>query len=323
MIRKTLILVSVVVLLGGGILLAAAVFSPDSVVPVDAAPSMAPGGTFDVDIRSLTTELERLPESERLDQLRDWALYALVNRLQENPNAVAEALYRVPPLRLAYLSEPFMFDYGPGRRAVLGDRTVVLVDKIDRDQTATIGRTADRLRMETGEKPKLLEVYQFDWDLSAGKLTVERLPDLTGDQVFGSQYGYVERTVAGRETFTEWLAAVDDLTYVEDREGTGVILGGRRFPGSRTLNLSVEDVAALYQAGEELKKGQAELDSALEAKRQELQSQLDAKQRAGRFRDYGSSSVRDWQKANDRLAQLMREMDDAQRDGSLGGHGLL
>ncbi len=201
-----------------------------------------------VDIHELVPSLRPMPQKEREDQLRDWALYGLLMHLGLSEDALARTTHEIAPVRLPYLEELFAFEYGRGRRAILSDeRVLLLYERDDPDPQATLGRLADRVRMEMGSVPKSFELYSFSADVTHGELHVEPKEVLPGQTLFSELYGYHEVVVADREAMGRWLDSVDDVTYVAQVDG-GIKLGGRRFDKSRTRGATLEDVAALYQA---------------------------------------------------------------------------
>ncbi|WNG48455.1 hypothetical protein F0U60_33285 [Archangium minus] len=238
----------------------AQVSSPKS-VPSQGA---LPGTRFTLDIHELIGVLRDLPERDGRDQLQDWALYGVLNHQGLQGEALVKATYETYPLRLPYLEEMFTFAHGPGRRAILDEKTVVLVyEKSERDPTAVLGRLADQVRMELGEKPALFQVFAFEADVPRGVLHVERMPDLKAQDAYGPAYGYHEAVIGGPEDFMAWLSSIDDVTFARYEDPGGLTLGGRRFPNSRTRNVTVEDVAALYQAHDALEEERAALEQQL------------------------------------------------------------
>src|SRR5207245_1373217 len=98
-----------------------------------------------------------------------------------------------------------------------------------------------------------VRIFAFETDLPDGEIRVTPRADRDGADLFKAEFGYVEATVRSLDEFTAWLGAVDDVTHVALAPDEGVALGGRRFPSARTPGLTVDDVAALYQAHTGLK----------------------------------------------------------------------
>ena len=203
---------------------------------------------FEIDISDLVINLRGKPQKEIEDQLRDWAVYGTLIELGVDKDELGKATFKTAPVRLPYLEQAFTFDYGRGRRALLGDRQAVLFhDADDPDPTATLGRLADKVRMETGEMPERFHVLAITPDLATSTIQIVREPDVEGTAMFGSQYGYVERSAVNLGELQAWLAEIDDVTYAGVR-GSVLYLGGRRAAKSRTKNVTVDDIAALLQA---------------------------------------------------------------------------
>jgi hypothetical protein len=229
-----------------------------------------PGTRFTLDIHELTGLLRDMPDRDGRDQLQDWALYGVLSYQGLQDEALVKATYETYPVRLPYLEEMFTFAHGPGRRAILDEKTVVLVyEKSERDPTAVLGRLADQVRMELGEKPQRFQVFAFEADVPRGVLHVERMPDLKAEDVYGPAFGYHEAVIGGPGDFQAWLDSIDDVTFARDDDQT-LTLGGRRFPNSRTRNVTVEDVATLFQAQGALEEARTDLEARLRLRMERL-----------------------------------------------------
>jgi hypothetical protein len=208
--------------------------------------------------------VHELGAREQAEQARDWAVVGTLSRLGATALQLAQATYQAPPARLAYLDELYAFEYGRGRRAYFGNRVLLFRDRTDPDPQVTIGRLADRVRMESGEVPRSVELYVIDDQRDQGVIGIERAADLTRDELFSPAYGYVEREVHDLDELAAWLAAVDDLTSTRPTSH-GLVLGGRRFAGNRTAGLDIDDVAAIYQAHQLLAQRKADALAELRA----------------------------------------------------------
>jgi hypothetical protein len=218
------------------------------------ATSAAPGPDVGVSVGSafvveppMAHYLRDLDQREQHEQVRDWAVIATVARLGATPAQAAAATGELPPARLPYFDELYTFEYGRGRRAYLGNRVLLFRDADDPDPQATIGRLADRVRMENGEIPAKVEIYLVHDQRDEGTIQVERAADVAGAKLFSAAYGYVEGTADSVSALTAWLAKADDLAFTRIDHGR-VTLGGRRFAKTPAQGLTTEDVAALYQA---------------------------------------------------------------------------
>lgn len=228
----------------------------------DPAPqAVAVGASFAVE-PPMADYVHELDPREQREQIRDWAVLGTLTRTGATVAQLAAATYQMPPARLPYLDELYAFEYGRGRRAYLASRVLLFRDRDDPDPQATLGRLADRVRMESGEVPKVVELYLVDDQRDLGTIRVERAADLTREQLFSDAYGYVEGEAHTLAELSAWLNRVDDLTYARLTWDGHLHLGGRRFAATRTENIEIGDVAAIYQSQKDL--DQRRLDSLVE-----------------------------------------------------------
>ncbi|MCC7137910.1 MAG: hypothetical protein IT460_05710 [Planctomycetes bacterium] len=223
-----------------------------------------PGGTFEIDVSRSIPDLDRLPLGERREQLADWVAYAVLARAGLSPTELRDATYDRLPVRGLGFDDAVNVDYGWGRRVVLPDDSVLLVRSArDPRPEATVARLADQVRMERGAVPSSFAILVYETDLDRGTIRVRREADVSGDAMFSEAHGYHERVVADAADLAAFLAKVDDLTHVRraaDPTGGAIVVGGRRIASAPTAGLSLDDVAALYQAHAELKRRRERID---------------------------------------------------------------
>lgn len=222
------------------------------IAPVAAEPGGSGGGApavgdhFTVEVDDARV-LASLSHSEVAEQLRDWAVIATLARVGGTAPRLAGSLYELPPARLPYLDELYAFDYGPARRAYIGDRVLIFHDADDPAPVITLARSADRVRRETGAIPGTVELYGIHIDRDTAAIEVVREADIAGASLFSDRYGYHEATISDPDGLAQWLSQVDDLVYA-NIQSQRLTLGGRRFAQDPGKNLALEDVAALYVA---------------------------------------------------------------------------
>jgi hypothetical protein len=238
--------------LRAGIALLVALLVTSEILPARAAPgggasNLAVGESFVV-VPPTAEYVAKLDPRERDEQSRDWAVLATVARLTSSSTQAASATYELPPARLPYMDQLYELEHGRSRRVYLGKRVLFFRDLDDPDPQATLGRLADRARMENGELPARLELYLIDDRRDDGEIVVARAPDLKARELFSPAFGYVEANVSNFEQLGAWLGRVDDVSFARISPRGGLLLGGRRFAKTRTENVTAEDVAALYQA---------------------------------------------------------------------------
>jgi hypothetical protein len=191
--------------------------------------------------------LDQLDDRERREQMRDWAVLATLAHEGATPEQTAAATYQMPAARLPYLDELYTFTYGRGRRAYFGQRLLLFVDADDPDRMATIGRLADQVRMELGEPPSNAEIYVVEDQRNTGTLRITFDVSVPGTRLFSADYGYVSTEVSAPDELAAWLSRIDDLSQIQI-EPDKLVVGGRRFAASRTEGVTIDDIAALYQA---------------------------------------------------------------------------
>ncbi|MFT3770173.1 MAG: hypothetical protein QM820_32490 [Minicystis sp.] len=238
--------------------------------------------SFKIDIRDMAFHLRDKPQKEVNDQIRDWAVYGTLLQMGVGDEVLTRATFETAPVRFPYLEEAFIFDYGRGRRALLDKEVLLFFDHDDRDPTATLGRMADKVRMETGEIPSSFQVFEITPDLGRSEIRVDRRPAVAGTEMFGAAYGYVERPIKDLASFTALLDSIDDVTFAGVKDHV-LHLGGRRFPKTRTLGVTVEDVAALLQAHESIAAKKRRIDEAVAAINAEYQAEMQARALSKRF----------------------------------------
>lgn len=212
-----------------------------------------PGGVIEVDLGTLHELLPQLAADVRSEQLADWAVYATLLSSGLPTAAIRDATYDKVPFRSAEFEEVASLEYGPGRRLVLDDESVWLFFREgDLQRRVTLGRLADQVRMELGHLPRRVLVFRVQAAEDSPHMRIAREPDLSPAQLFSAEYGYVERVVTNRAEMQDLLDRIDDLTHAKLLDGQRVELGGRRFDEARTLSVTLNDIAALYQAHMEL-----------------------------------------------------------------------
>lgn len=213
------------------------------------APDLA---RFRIDFGSAGSELDGRSSGDVQEQLRDWSVVGTLLRARVDLDALRLSTWRSAAVRRPYLEDSFLFEYGRGRSAILDeDHVLLFYEKQDRDQQATLARTAETVRQRTGQIPAHFLLFETEFDLPNGRVLVERKSEVPGATLFGEAYGYVERPVRTLTDFRSWLAAIDDVTLAEHRDGV-LVLGGRRHERSRTANVDDEDVAVLVHGQQEL-----------------------------------------------------------------------
>jgi hypothetical protein len=186
---------------------------------------------------------------EKRNQMRDWVLYTIMSDTGLDPGALRKALYDVPPMRSRYLEGVAHFDYSETRSRSIGNGEVVaIVPK------STAGRRndnladiADREFKNTGQRPRLVHVFEYQLSEDTASARVLRQETLEGSRLFTADYGYLEAPVQDRAEFVQFMGSVDELLGARFNSGV-LYLSGRKRLGSKYRGLRVEDTAALWQS---------------------------------------------------------------------------
>jgi hypothetical protein len=246
---------------------------------------------------------------EQDDQRRDWLLFSIMGDCGLTVDEINRALYDVPPIRHGYLRPVARFDYGVTRSCCIGDREIIALipDSSPEEQRTYLARIFDEHRKNLGQAPKRLHV--FTYSLAAGSTaTVTRQETLPGDIFFDEAHGYHEATVASQAALEEFLQKTDDLVFAQV-SGDGLLLAGRKLPNAAARNVTVEDVAAIWQAEQKIH----ESWSAIENKWKERWADFDAqwKQREREFNAKRRGPAFERSLRNQTFAQLQAEYDAA------------
>lgn len=216
--------------------------------PHSGSPSLrAPGDSLVLDVSRAVAALDSVRVDERWEQVADWAVYGALLASPLSSVELRDAMYDKVPLRVPGIEAAANLDHGPGRRVIHKDGATWLFYGAHARRTATLARLADQVRMELGMIPDRFAVFSIESDLNSGAITVRREADVDGATLFSATYGYVLDTAHSVADVERWVGAADDLTHVRMLPN-GVELGGRRHEGSRTTGITMEDLAALYQA---------------------------------------------------------------------------
>ena len=234
----------------------------------ESATHSAPFARFPIgEARSVTFEPgELLAEADvlqRRNQYRDWLLYLVVADAAPSQEALLAALHDIPPLRRMSLTSIASYDYTETRSRLIADGTVLaLVPAAADDATrrAQLARIADEHYKNTGQRPATVVPFAYSLDDRGPGATLVRLGNVSGDDLFSAAYGFLSTTVASISDLERFLAASDDLTAVELTD-SGLRMAGRSYADHHVPKMTLDDVAALWQADRKLSPRRAELSA--------------------------------------------------------------
>jgi hypothetical protein len=216
----------------------------------------------------------RLTERERLDQLRDWMLFTVASDSGLTTEQLNQALFDVPTVRHGYLRAVANFEYGQSRASPLGGgRVLALVPAGPEAQRKDhLARIADEYRKNTGQKPELALVFEYELSEDGASAAVTRRESVTGAELFSAAYGYHQARVEDVAGLRQFLQQAPNIVCVSRDQGDSLRLEGRQRLASPYRGIRAEDVAALWQAQDTLVRERSRFDRKWKAAEEQFQS---------------------------------------------------
>ncbi|PAX59656.1 hypothetical protein [Brunnivagina elsteri] len=200
------------------------------------------------------------------EQLRDWLLLTVLSAkgiLNEKINVVM--LDNLTTMRHEFISNVSNFKYGSIRYQSLDNaRIVALLPKIDspeerKNHLATI---ADNYRKDNGEKPKFIEIFEYEIFPKQHSAIITRRKDINAEEIFSPTYGYYETIINqyGDDAqkineLQSFLNQTNDITFAV-ANSYGLALGGRKVFKDKNSpqfqGLKVEDIATLFKSEQKI-----------------------------------------------------------------------
>lgn len=206
--------------------------------------------------------VEQLTRRERLDQLRDWLLFTVVADAGLTVEEMNQSLYDLPPIRYGYMQRVANFDYGAIRSLYIGQGQVIALTPADagKEQADLLAAIADQHRKNSGEIPETLIWFEYTLQPDEQTALVTRLESVPAQDLFTAEAGYFEANITDATAFQEFLTRIDDITYAHFSP-VGLTLGGRKLIGHVYRAITLEDVAAIWQATDKIHTELAQLDA--------------------------------------------------------------
>ncbi|MFI6097040.1 hypothetical protein ACIA8G_15870 [Lentzea sp. NPDC051213] len=180
-------------------------------------------------------------ESERNDQIRDWARIGLASHLELDTDRLRDATYDTFPIRDNGFADLARQPTGPGRALADGDTLHLLVPRDDVNDKRTAGLLLDQHRTDTGTDPERVQVHRYE--IRSGTIDIiDGDPQSTND--FRAQSGYVNSRINDANALATFLATAKHLSTLEIRDGE-VWAGGWNWAGPE---LTADDVSVLQRA---------------------------------------------------------------------------
>jgi hypothetical protein len=206
---------------------------------------------FTMDNRTLAEFTPR----ERRDQDLDWLLFAAVAAFTPSTEEFNRTTFDLPAVRHGYLKPLANFEYGETRSRFIGEGIVLALVPANTSANARkdyLAHVADEHRKNLGGAFDRLRVIEYEFDIEKATATLTRRADVEAALLFSPEYGYFEQDVATAPDLAAFMARVDDLTAA-NKTASGLILGGRKILDRRYRQITIEEVATVWQAEHKIK----------------------------------------------------------------------
>jgi hypothetical protein len=203
-----------------------------------------------VDFSTDRESFKRLSDREKKDQQLDWLVYAIASDRDFTADRINQTLYDLPPVRYGYNKELANFEYGDTRQFSLGNgKVVALLPKTTTQEKRIeeIAYIADSYRKNISKIPETVQIFEYELQPGGQSAKLTHRADIHGKDIFTNKYGYHETNISSLADLQNFTAQVNDITY-SHRQGNSLLLGGRKIADRPTQNMSVEDIAALWQS---------------------------------------------------------------------------
>lgn len=194
-----------------------------------------------IDISSLLTFLDTLPPDEKDEQVRDWAAYGLKSRL-----AVSTA--EEVPIRHPALNDTSPGEVSKGRVfSVSTKEWAVLLSKDLLGNKPLIGGLIDKKYAESNSLPEKISLFSYGYPPMSSSIDITFEETVNSADLFTTEYGYSTATVSTLSDLSTFMAHVEDIVMVQWHSNS-LILGGRSYGQDVRRSLTIEEIAAIYQA---------------------------------------------------------------------------
>lgn len=213
---------------------------------------------FDIDGDSLS----RFTKREKMDQLKDWLLFTMVSMSGLSAEEINQSLFDVPVVRQGYTMPVSNCEYGDTRSAYIGNGRVLalLPHNISHEnQMDFLAHISDKHVKNLGEYPDALIVFQYYIDLDDHYATILRKEDVPVQDLYTEGNGYFEKEIRTLEDLQRFMTKIQDVIYAKDSKDC-LILGGRKLQAGDYARIRVEDIAAIWQSEDSIKKQEEALD---------------------------------------------------------------
>ena len=212
-----------------------------SVSGLSAASVPAQPPPVSVDISSLRTFLDTLPPEEKDEQVRDLAAYGLKIKLAVSTEEEA-------PIRHPALKDTSPGEVSKGRVFPLSTKEwAVILPKDMLGNKPLIGGLVDKKYAQSNALPEKISLFSYVYTPPSTSIDITLEGTVNAACLYTTAYGYTTANVATLSDLSTFIAHVDDVVMCQWRTN-GLILGGRSYGQDARRSLTIEEIAAFYQA---------------------------------------------------------------------------
>lgn len=190
--------------------------------------------------------LSGLDTEDAQDQVRDWALTALAERIGLSQDQFRDASYDTLPVRDSAFTDLSRQPSGPGREIYDGAGVLhLLVPVADPQSARTIGLLLDQYRADAGTDAPRVQVHRYAIDASTMTVAIYDGPISATAQVRAAN-GYVSQEVDTQQELADFLAKTSYLSQL-DLRGDQVWATGWNWPAPADAKVDLTDVSVLQR----------------------------------------------------------------------------
>ncbi len=194
-----------------------------------------------IDISSFLTLLDTLPPDEKDEQVRDLAAYGLKTQL-------AVSTVEEVPIRDPSLKDTSPGEVSKGRVFALSTKEwAVLLSKDLLTNKPLIGGLIDKKYAQTNALPEKISLFSYDCPPASSSIEITFEKTVNFADLFTTEYGYSTATVSMLSDLNTFMEHVDDIVMVQWGPSS-LVLGGRSYGHDVQRSVTLEEIAAIYQA---------------------------------------------------------------------------
>ena len=192
--------------------------------------------------------LKKHPKYIAKEQLRDWALFAILNKMGLDSTDLTHAIYDLSPIRDQFSEEIINFQHGQGRLGYLPNQEAIFLIPHQPNSDMLELNLADRYLMLHGTFPSKVHYYEYEIDTAQLSIQYRLNPNKSTENYQDSnRWGYREAVIANANQLNNFIESIDDLIQIRPLTGNSFFAAGRNFADQQDA-ISLDNVATIYKA---------------------------------------------------------------------------